>query len=82
MSLINVKIRNTKGHTITIEMRSNQTIGELKSIYTTRINASMSDLQIRFDGEILNNNCDNKTLDEYGIGNNDVLTSNDRSLGG
>jgi hypothetical protein len=82
MSLINVKIRNTKGHTTTIEMRSNQTIGELKSIYTTRINENMSNLQIRFDGEILNNNCDNKTLDEYGIGNNDVLTSNDRSLGG
>lgn len=82
MTIINVKIKNTKGNTITIEIDNQKTIGELKSIYTKRINASMSDLQIRFDGEILNSNSDNKTLDELGIGNNEIITSNDRSLGG
>ena len=80
MTLINIKITNTKGNVITIEIDDNKTIGELKSEYTTRINASISNIQIRFDGAILTN--DKEKITDAGIGNNDQLTSNDRSLGG
>lgn len=80
MTLINIKITNTKGNVITIEIDDNKTVGELKDIYIKRINGSLSDLQIRFDGAILTNDKE-KIIDE-GIGNNDQLTSNDRSLGG
>lgn len=80
MTLINIKITNTKGNVITIQIDDNKTIGELKDIYIKRINGSLSDLQIRFDGNILRNDKE-KIIDE-GIGNNDQLTSNDRSLGG
>ena len=80
MTLICIKIANTKGNIITIEIDDSRTIGELKSEYTTRINASINNLQIRFDGAILSN--DNSKISDEGIGNNDQLTSNDRSLGG
>ena len=45
MTLICIKIVNTKGNIITIEIDDNKTIGELKSEYATRINASISSLQ-------------------------------------
>ena len=80
MSLINIKITNTKGNVITIEIDDNKTVGELKDIYIKRINGSLSDLQLRFDGAILTN--DKEKIIDAGIGNNDQLTSNDRSLGG
>ena len=80
MTLINIKITNTKGNVITIEVDDNKTVGELKDIYIKRINGNLSKLQIRFDGDVLRNDKE-KIIDE-GIGNNDQLTSNDRSLGG
>ena len=80
MTLINIKITNTKGNVITIEIDDNKTVGELKDIYIKRINGNLSDLQIRFDGEILRN--DKEKIIDAGIGNNDQLTSNDRSFGG
>ena len=80
MTLINIKITNTKGNVITIEIDDNKTIGELKDIYSKRINGNLSDLQIRFDGAILKE--DKSKICDEGIGNNDQLTSNDRSLGG
>jgi hypothetical protein len=46
MTLINIKITNTKGNVITIEIDDNKTIGEVKDIYIKRINGSLSDLQI------------------------------------
>ena len=73
MTLINIKITNTKGNIITIEIDDNKTVGELKDIYIKRINGSLSDLQIRFDGEILRN--DKEKIIDAGIGNNDQLTS-------
>lgn len=80
MTLINIKITNTKGNVITIEIDDNKTIGELKDIYIKRINGNLSELQIRFDGQILTN--DTMKIFDAEIGNNDQLTSNDRSLGG
>ena len=80
MTIINITITNIKGNVITIEIDDNKTVGELKDIYIKRINGSLSDLQIRFDGEILRN--DKEKIIDAGIGNNDQLTSNDRSLGG
>ena len=80
MTLINIKITNTKGNVITIEIDDNKTVGELKDIYIKRINGSLSDLQIRFDGAILTN--DKEKIIDAGIGNNDQLTSNARNLGG
>ena len=80
MTLINIKITNTKGNVITIEIDDNKTIGELKDIYIKRINGNLSELQIRFDGQILTN--DTMKIFDAEIGNNDQLTSNDRSFGG
>lgn len=80
MTLICIKIVNTKGNIITIEIDDNKTIGELKSEYATRINASISNLQIKFDGLVLTN--DNSKISDQLIENNDQLISNDRSLGG
>ena len=79
MTLINIKITNTKGNVITIEIDDNKTIGELKEIYIKRINGDLSN-PIKFDGSVLTN--DKSKISDEGIGNNDVLTSNDRSLGG
>ena len=74
MTIINITITNIKGNVITIEIDDNKTVGELKDIYIKRINGSLSDLQIRFDGAILTN--DKEKITDAGIGNNDQLTSN------
>lgn len=80
MTLINIKITNTKGNVITIEIDDNKTVGELKDIYIKRINGNLSKLQIRFDGDVLRN--DKEKIIDVGIENNVQLTSNDRSFGG
>lgn len=74
-----IYIKNLSGRSTQITVNGSDTIGNGKQTYKIVSNTSNSDPQWKFDGIVLNNN---KTFNDYGIEEDDNITSNDRSQGG
>lgn len=74
-----VTIINLKGLKINIEINENGTIGELRQKYAKRINEEAERLQLKLDGETLQ---DNQRLTDLDIDEEVLIQSNDKFLGG
>jgi hypothetical protein len=74
-----IYIKNLSGRSTQITVNESDTISKGKQIYQSASNSSNADPQWKFDGIVLNNN---KTFKDYGIEEDDNITSNDRSQGG
>jgi hypothetical protein len=74
-----IYIKNLSGRSTQITVNESDTISKGKQIYQRALNSSNADPQWKFDGIVLNNN---KTFKDYGIEEEDNITSNDRSQGG
>jgi hypothetical protein len=74
-----IYIKNLSGRSTQITVNGSDTISYGKQIYKTASNSSNADPQWKFDGIVLSNN---KTFNDYGIEEDDNITSNDRSQGG
>lgn len=73
MSLITIIISNLEGRKTRLTVSKKEKIKEGKRLF------GQGDPQWKYDGETLNNE---KTFEDYGIENDDVITSNERSRGG
>lgn len=73
MSYITVVISNMNGRKSNLCVFTSDTIGRGKELY------GQGSPQWKVDGEVLK---DEKKFSDYGIENEDIITSNDRSRGG
>lgn len=78
MSSFKIKIRNLKSEETEITVSLDDTISKVKQKYINAVGKSLS-VQLKAGGKTLN---DKSTIKDYEIEENDVLTSNERSLGG
>lgn len=73
MTLITIIISNLSGRKTKLKVDTSDTISRGKTLY------GQGDPQWKYDGETLNNN---KKFSDYGIEDEDVIASNERSRGG
>ena len=74
-----VTVINLKGLKINIEINESGTIGELRQKYAKRINEDAERLQLKLDGETLQ---DYQKLSDLEIDEEVLIQSNDKFLGG
>lgn len=73
MTLITIIISNIAGRRTKLTVDTSDTISRGKKLY------GQGDPQWKYSGETLNNN---KKFSDYDIENDDVIVSNERSIGG
>lgn len=73
MSYITITISNMAGRKSNLFVNVTDTISRGKELYRA------GDPQWKFNGEVLRND---KKFSDYGVENEDIITSNDRSRGG
>jgi len=73
MSYITITISNMAGRKSNLFVNVTDTISRGKELYRE------GDPQWKFNGEVLRND---KKFSDYGVENEDIITSNDRSRGG
>jgi len=74
-----IYIKDLTRRSTQIIVNGNDTISKEKQICKTATNSYNANPQWKFDGIVLN---DNKTFNDYGIEEDDNITSNDRNEGG
>ena len=74
-----IYIKNLSGRSTQITVNGSDKISYGKQIYKTASSSNNADPQWKFDGIVLHND---KTFNDYGIEEDDNITSNDRSQGG
>lgn len=74
-----IYIKNLTGRSTQITVNGSDTISKGKQIYKNASGTSNADPQWKIDGQVMSNN---KTFNDYGIEEDDNITSNDRSEGG
>ena len=72
-------IKNLSGRSTQIFVNGSDTIAQGKLKYKEASKTDNADPQWKIDGTVMNNN---KTFNDYGIDEDDNITSNDRSQGG
>lgn len=82
MTSIHVKIANTKGKTLIIEILSTKTLLDLKKECCKQLNLDYTQYQFKFDGDVIEENFEKDSLDDHQIGDYDMITLNERQLGG
>ena len=79
MSTFFIYIKNLSGRSHKISVKASDTIQEGKRKYMIETGSCNSNPQWKFGSKVLNNK---KTFEDYGIEEDDNITSNDRSEGG
>ena len=77
-TIIPIIIQNAKLKSITIYVSLNETIASAKEKYYNKVGSKVYN-QWKYDGDVLQ---DNQTFVEIGIEKNDIITENERSMGG
>ena len=73
MNSFNIKIKNPRGKEKILRVNSNDTIN------TVKVNAGYNGYIFKFNGEVLK---DDKTIEYYGIEEDDVIILNTPQIGG
>ena len=74
-----IYIKNLAGRATQITVNGSDTISQGKQKYKNASGTNNDNPQWKINGQVMNNN---KTFNDYGIEEDDNITSNDRSEGG